>query len=31
MDERADAALDPLNHTSVPPKQGRGGEMAIES
>jgi hypothetical protein len=31
MDAKADAALDPLNHTSVPPQQGRGGEMAIES
>ena len=31
MEAKADAALDPLNHTSVPPQQGRGGEMAIES
>ena len=31
MDARADAALDPLNHTSIAPQQGRGGEMAVES
>ncbi|WP_431268683.1 hypothetical protein [Dankookia sp. P2] len=31
MDARADAALDPLNHTSVAPEQGRGGEMVVES
>jgi hypothetical protein len=31
MDVRADVALDPLNHTSVAPQQGRGGEMVLET
>lgn len=31
MDARADAALDPLNHTSAAPRQGNGGEMVVES
>jgi hypothetical protein len=31
MDARADAALDPLSHTSVAPHQGRGGEMVVET
>ena len=31
MDARADVALDPLNHTSVAPQQGRGGEMVLET
>jgi hypothetical protein len=31
MDVRTDVALDPLNHTSVAPQQGRGGEMVLET
>jgi hypothetical protein len=30
MDARAAAALDPLNHTSVPITQGNGGEAVVE-